>query len=81
MLALTESRVPEIESLRKAAETARTLGGSVSNDVRARAVALRKAGFATEDIATAIGVHETTLWVASIRKTRCSFSIGRSRIK
>ena len=67
MLALTESRDPEIESLRKAAETARALGGGVSNDVRARAVALRKGGFSAEDVARAIGVHETTLygWVRS----------------
>lgn len=62
MLALTGSREPEIESLRKAAEAARALGGGVSNDVRARAVALRKDGFSAEDVARAIGVHETTLY-------------------
>ena len=62
MLALTGSREPEIESLRKAAETARALGGGVSDDVGSRAVALRKGGFSAEDIARAIGVHETTLY-------------------
>lgn len=62
MLALIGSREPEIESLRKAAETARALGGGVSNDVRARAVALRKGGYSAEDVAGAIGVHETTLY-------------------
>ena len=67
MLALTGPRAPEIESLRKAAETARALGGGVSDDVRARAVAMRKGGFAAEDLARAIGVHETTLygWIRS----------------
>jgi hypothetical protein len=67
MLALSGSRPPEIECLRKAAQTSRALSGSLCEDVRARAVALRKDGVAAEDLARAIGVHETTLygWVRS----------------
>ena len=67
MLALSRSYPPDIDRLRVSAEMSRSLGGTLNDEVRSLAVALRRDGLAAQDIAQAIGVHETTLygWIRS----------------
>jgi hypothetical protein len=66
---LTALHLPtdSIESLRKDAVVARSLGSGLTDEIRSRAVALREQDVPASEIADAIGVHETTLygWVRS----------------
>jgi transposase-like protein len=58
-----------VDSLKKDAALARALGSGLTDEIRSRAVALRERGSLASEIASAIGVHDTTLygWVRSGR--------------
>ncbi len=62
MLTSLHPPVDCVDSLKKDAELARSLGSGLTDEIRVRAVALRERGSLASEIASAIGVHDTTLY-------------------